>query len=176
MVAATTGSGLKKNIEKRKRVEASSFMKETIESLDNQFADLHNRSVELLSRLSPELLYERSGKENGSCGEHILRSAAGVEQSFGGLLANLWDDPFEWTLPESLNTTAKVLEYLAEVEATRRRAFAAFESDADLAKEIAGLSGTVQLLPFLLDTLQRARHHQQRALAAFELLKTENRT
>src|SRR3712207_7579473 len=37
-----------------------------------------------------------------SCGEHVLRSAAAVEQTFGGITVNLWDDPFEWTLPESL--------------------------------------------------------------------------
>ena len=55
-----------------------------------------------------------------SCGEQVLRSAAIVEQTFGGLTANLWDDPFEWTLPETLSTSAKVIEYLNEVEATRQ--------------------------------------------------------
>lgn len=97
-----------------------------------------------------------------------------VEQSFGGLTSNLWDDPFEWTLPETLNTPARVLEYLNEVEATRRRAFDALQSDDDLSKQIMTPAGETQLLPFLLDTLKRARHHQQRAVAIFESLKTEH--
>lgn len=150
-------------------------MRSTIERLDSQFTELYERSVELLSRLSPILLYAKmSGDSHDSSGEQILRSAAVVEQSFGGLTVNLWDDPFEWTLPETLNTPARVLEYLNEVETTRSRAFDAFKSDEELAKEIMSLSGPIQLLPFLLDTLQRARHHQQRAIAIFEVLNTKD--
>lgn len=147
-------------------------MKSTIESFDREFAALHQRSAELISRLSPETLYADPGEGNSnqSCGKQILRSAAAVEQACGGLTTNLWDDPFEWTLPETLSTPAKLLEYLREVEATRGSAFVAFESDGDLAKEIMAPSGAIQLLPFLLDTLERARHHQQRALAVAEVL------
>jgi hypothetical protein len=43
-------------------------------------------------------LYREQPATGDSCGEQVLRSAAIVEQSFGGLTANLWDDPFEWTL------------------------------------------------------------------------------
>lgn len=150
-------------------------MRSTIERLDSQFTELYEGSVELLSRLSPVLLYAKmSGDSHDSSGEQILRSAAVVEQSFGGLTVNLWDDPFEWTLPETLNTPARVLEYLNEVEATRLRAFDGFKSDEELAKEIMSPSGTIQLLPFLLDTLQRSRHHQQRAIAIFETLNTKD--
>jgi hypothetical protein len=94
-----------------------------------------------------------------------------IEQSFGGMTANLWDDPFEWTLPETLNTPAKVREYLSEVETLRNRAFLAFKNDEDLSKEIMTPAGAKQILPFLLDTLNRARHHQQRAFTALEFLK-----
>lgn len=149
-------------------------MDKSIERLDDQFADLHGRSCELVSRLSRESLYAKAEGFAASCGEQVLRSAAVVEQSFGGLTSNLWDDPFEWTLPETLNTPAKVLEYLNEVETTRRRAFDALQSDDDLSKQIMTPAGNTQLLPFLLDTLERARHHQQRAVAIFEFLKTEN--
>jgi len=151
-------------------------MDQLIESLDADFASIHQASCELLSRLSSESLYAKAavGPQNDSCGEQILRSAATVEQSFGGLTANLWDDPFEWTLPETLNTPGKVHEYLNEVETTRRRAFEAFSADEDLEKEIMTPSGEVKLQPFLLDTLQRARHHQQRAMAAFAILKPAN--
>ena len=151
-------------------------MRQSIENLDEQFADLHKRSCELASRLSHESLYVKPAPAQDSCGEQLLRSAAVVEQSFGGLTANLWDDPFEWTLPETLNTPAKVQEYLAEVEATRRHAFSALETDADLAKEIMTPAGSTQLLPFLLDTFQRARHHQAQAVAIYGVLVSERLT
>lgn len=145
-------------------------MNQSIDRLDAQFADLHTRSLDLVARLSRERLYAKGDGFTDSFGEQILRSAAVVEQSFGGLTANLWDDPFEWTLPETLNAPAKVLEYLDEVEATRRHAFGSFKSDADLSKEIMTPAGSTQLLPFLLDTLERARHHHQRAVTIYELL------
>ena len=142
--------------------------------LDEQFANLHRQSCVLIEGLSPEDLYRELPAAADSCGEQVLRSAAIVEQTFGGLTANLWDDPFEWTLPETLSTSAKVAEYLNEVEATRRAAFQLFQNDQDLAKEIMTPSGKTQLKPFLLDTLERARHHQQRAIAARDRL-TQNR-
>lgn len=145
-------------------------MNESIDRLDAEFADLHARSLDLIARLSREQLYAKSDGSADSFGEQILRSAAVIEQSFGGLTANLWDDPFEWTLPETLNAPAKVREYLEEVETTRRHAFGSFESDDDLSKEIMTPAGSAQLLPFLLDTLRRARHHHQRAVTIYELL------
>jgi hypothetical protein len=144
-------------------------MNKSIAKLDAQFADLHTRSLDLIVHLSGDQLYAKPDGSADSFGEQILRSAAVVEQSFGGLTANLWDDPFEWTLPETLNAPAKVLEYLDEVEATRRHAFDSFESDDDLSKEIMTPAGRAQLLPFLLDTLRRARHHHQRAVTIYEL-------
>ena len=128
------------------------------------------RSLELIASLPSELLYAKADGFADSFGEQILRSAAIVEQSFGGLTANLWDDPFEWTLPETLSAPDKVQEYLNEVEATRQRAFQSFESDDDLSKEIMTPAGSSQILPFLLDTLRRARHHHQRAVTIYELL------
>ena len=145
-----------------------------IRSLDEQFANLHRQSCDLIERLSPEQLYRELPATADSCGEQVLRSAAIVEQTFGGLTANLWDDPFEWTLPETLSTSAKVIEYLDEVETTRREAFQLFKSDQDLSKEIMAPSGKTQLRPFLLDTLKRARHHQQRAIAALDRLNQKS--
>ncbi|HYY56311.1 MAG TPA: hypothetical protein VE842_03210 [Pyrinomonadaceae bacterium] len=147
-----------------------------VRSLDEQFARLHARSCALLLLLPAEQLYSQPRRTNGallsavSCGEHLLRSAAAVEQSFGGITANLWDDPFEWTLPEALKTTALVAEYLNEVEATRQRGFALLTTDGDLRKEIALPSGEMQTLcALLLETLVRAAHHQGRAFASFRL-------
>jgi hypothetical protein len=151
-------------------------MDKFIEGLDRQFAKLHGDSHKLIEAISPVLLYQQpSGTSNSlplhSGGEYVLRSAAVVEQTFGGITTNLWDDPFEWTLPETLPTPAKVAAYLDEVEATRKRGFQLFKSDADLMKEIMAPSGHTQLLPLLLDTLVRAAHHHGRARATFEILQ-----
>jgi hypothetical protein len=151
-------------------------MDKFIEGLDRQFARLHGDSHKLIEAISPELLYQQPpGKSNSlplhSVGEHVLRSAAVVEQAFGGITSNLWDDPFEWTLPETLPTAEKVAGYLEEVEATRKHGFQLFKSDLDLVKEIMAPSGPTQLLPLLLDTLARAAHHQGRAWATFEILR-----
>ena len=153
-------------------------MDKFIEGLDRQFAQLHCDSHKLIEAISPELLYQQPpGKSNSlplhSCGEHVLRSAAVVEQTFGGITTNLWDDPFEWTLPETLSTPQKVAEYLDEVEASRKHGFDHFHSDEDLFKEIMAPSGSTQILPLLLDTLARAAHHQGRARATFEILRAE---
>lgn len=146
-----------------------------ISRLDEEFARLHERSGSLVKIIPADKLYWQPRPSGGpfpiySCGEHILRSAAKVEQTFGGINANLWDDPFEWTLPETLRTPERVTEYLAEVEATRRASFERFASDEDLVKEIAAPSGeTMPVCALLFDTLSRASHHQGRAFAVFRL-------
>jgi hypothetical protein len=127
----------------------------------------------------PEKLYWQPRPSSGafpvySCGEHVLRSAAVVEQTFGGISVNLWDDPFEWTLPETLQTNESVAAYLAEVDETRRRGFALFQSDEDLRKEIAVPSGERRtLFALLIETLARAAHHEGRAFATFRLFSDE---
>jgi hypothetical protein len=146
-----------------------------VRSLDEQFAQMHAHSVALVRLIPADKLYRqpREGTKSAfvySCGEHILRSAAAVEQTFGGITVSLWDDPFEWTLPEALPTHEHVIEYLNEAEETRLRAFALFHADADLLKEIAVPSGEMRTLFFLLiETLARAAHHQGRAFATLRL-------
>lgn len=148
-------------------------MRHIISCLDAEYARLHGRSLAFLELIPAEKLYWQPRASSGafpiySCGEHILRSAAAVEQSFGGINANLWDDPFEWTLPETLKTTESIREYLMEVEATRLEGFERFSLDGDLIKEIAVPSGeTKRLVSLLLETLSRASHHQGRAFAVF---------
>jgi hypothetical protein len=156
-------------------------MDKFIAGLDRQFAQLHSDSHKLIEAIWPELLYyQPPGTSNSlslhSCGEQILRSAAAVEQTFGGITTNLWDDPFEWTLPETLPTPGKVAGYLDEVEVTRKHGFQLFKSDSDLLKEIMAPAGYTQLLPLLLDTLTRAAHHQGRAWATFEILRAAKPT
>jgi hypothetical protein len=153
-------------------------MDKLIADLDRQFSQLHQESHELIHAIPPELLYYRLPNGSNSpppqsFGDQILRSAAIVEQTFGGITTNLWDDPFEWTLPETLSTPAKVADYLNEVEATRKRGFELFQSDADLLKEIMAPAGPTHLQPLLLDTLVRARHYLGSAKATFDLIRTE---
>ena len=147
-----------------------------VRSLDREFRRLHDRSCALLRLVPVEKLYwqPRPARAGAlpvySCGEHLLRSAASVEQTFGGINANLWDDPFEWTLPEALPTPADVEKYLGEAEETRLHTFARFRDDGDLLKEVATPAGEMQtLLALLLETHARASHHQGRAYATFRL-------
>ncbi len=148
-----------------------------VRGFDEQFAGLHGRSLALVQALTIERLYWQPAREPAartfpvySCGEHLLRSAAAVEQTFGGITVNLWDDPFEWTLPESLPTPEDVARYLGEAEATRRRAFEFLRSDEDLSKEIATPPGEMRtLFSLAVETLGRAAHHQGRAFATFRL-------
>ena len=133
-----------------------------VESLDRAFARLHLRSCRIIEQTAVAALYEASA--GPSIGESVLRCAAVVEQTFGGITANLWDDPFEWTLPEHLTTPAKIIEHLEEVEATRARAFASFTDDECLIKHIATpAEETQRLIDLLLETLARAASHQGEA-------------
>ncbi len=144
------------------------------QSLEHQFREIDRRSRALVNCIPDEKLHWRPPCEPGgapsSCGEHILRSAATVEQTCGGISANLWDDPFEWTLPESLPTSASVTKYISEVEATRARTFDLIREDSDLDKQIMTPSGQLEtLFSVLIETLARASHHQGRAYATFRL-------
>jgi hypothetical protein len=135
-----------------------------LDSLDREFALLHARSSQLIQQLSNDTVYRTPNNFQHSVGESILRSAAEVEQTFGGITANLWDDPFEWTLPEHLSTTTKIIEHLGEVETLRQRAFTSFADDSCLAKQVATPSDTRPLVDLLLGTLLRAREHQAEAV------------
>lgn len=144
--------------------------RKVVESFEKAFERLHSGSRTLIESTPLERLY--AGPATGSngvspcVGAYVLRSAAVIEQTFGGLTANLWDDPFEWTLPETLSTGARIIEYLDEVEETRKRAFACFSDDKDLLKDIAAPSGDMcSLIHLLLDTLVRAAELQGRAVA-----------
>jgi len=130
---------------------------------DHEFLRLQSEWRELIQTFEPNAIYHRTFAHELSFGEHLVRSAAAVEQTFDGITANLWDDPFEWTLPENLSTREKLVEYFDEVEATRQRGFGLFKDDEDLLKEVMTPSGKMHLASLLLDTLVRARNHQLRA-------------
>ena len=163
--------------------------REIVASLDREFARLHVNSCAVIESTPLEILYVVPSQSQSlsararvgstppgvsslpSVGESVLRSAAAIEQTFGGITANLWDDPFEWTLPEYLSTPAKINEHLSEVEATRKRAFESFADDASLLKHVAVPSGeTRPLIDLLSDTLLRAVDCQAQALLALKTL------
>jgi hypothetical protein len=101
--------------------------------------------------------------------ENLVRSAAAIEQMCGGLTANLWDDPFEWTLPETLSNANRIIEYLSEVDLARQRAFNSID-DGALTKYIAVPSGESRLLiGLLLETLIRASEFRGRASVQREI-------
>ena len=144
--------------------------REIVNQLELEFGRLIVSLKELVSSVSPDLLYRTPPAV--SIGESILRSAAKVEQTCGGLTANLWDDPFEWTLPETLSSADRIIEYLTEVEGALRRAFSAIADDTDLSKLVSVPSGEpVRLVSLLLETLVAAADHRGRALAAEESLR-----
>jgi hypothetical protein len=152
--------------------EARNDSQELIKSFDAQFLRLHTRSRSLVSAVSFDQVYRNPAPSGArSFGEYVLRSAAVVEQTFGGITANLWDDPFEWTLPEHLSTVERFNEYLEEVESMRRRGFASFAADSDLLKHVLVPAGhTQRLLVLLTETLVKAADYQGRAVATLEVM------
>ncbi len=148
--------------------------REVVGILEQEFASLLAGLTTFVRSVPTELLYgnpKAQGSVLPTVGESILKSAAVVEQLFGGLTANLWDDPFEWTLPETLSTADLIVEYLGEVDLIRQRAFACFAHDGDLLKHVSVPSGeSVRLLSLLLDTLVRASGYQGRAVATLKIL------
>jgi hypothetical protein len=156
--------------------------RQILESLDREFARLHANSCAAIASAPVGALYlvpsqigiPSSSSEPSSMvslGEGILRCAAAVERTFGGITSNLWDDPFEWTLPEYLSTPEKVTAHLAEVEETRKRAFSSFADDDCLLKQISLPTGQTQpLVGLLLETLVHAVNQQSQALLMLRIL------
>jgi hypothetical protein len=153
-------------------------MNRFIQTFDRQFLQLHQRSCEIIQKIPADKIFWQPLEKDSlfpinSCGEYILRSAGRIEQTFGGITTKLWDDPFEWTLPEKLASNSLILEYLEEVEATRQKGFAFFQSDEDLKKELPAPVKIVSLFELLLETLTIAENYQGRAVAIFRLISEE---
>jgi hypothetical protein len=153
--------------------------RDIVASLDREFSRLHRNacavieqtSTDLLYALAPQTVLPPGSPQLPSIGESVLRGAAVIEQTFGGITANLWDDPFEWTLPEYLSTPAKVKDHLDEVEATRRRAFTSFADDDCLLKRVSLPSGVTRpLIDLLKQTILNAASFQTRAAVVLKIL------
>ncbi len=151
------------------------FMQKFIETFDLQFRHLHNRSIELVGKIPPDKLFWQPFETHfqfpvNSFGANILRSAGKVEQTFNGIATRLWDDPFEWTLPEQLSTRELITEYLNEVETARLNSFTLFKSDEDLLREFPAPVKMRSIFEILLETVTTAENFQGRAIAVYNFL------
>lgn len=147
-------------------------------SFDAAFRKLDSLSRELMARTTEDQLFKKPRAFTNSLaafsiGEYILRSAAMVEKTFGGITTRLWDDPFEWTLPEKLADKPAITQYLDEVEATRLKGFTFFTSDSDLNRQMPAPEKLRSVFEILLETLAKAEHYQGRAFAVFQMLTDE---
>jgi hypothetical protein len=138
-------------------------MKDFITWFDLEFKRLETEWRDSIEQLDAASFYSENQQELSPAAEQILRSARIVEQVSGGITANLWDDPFEWTLPETLSTKDKLIAYVDEVRDARARAFQLFKDDADLLKTVMAPAGPTQLISLLLNALVRARLQQLQA-------------
>lgn len=143
-----------------------------------RFEGIHSRSVTLVEQCPNEILFHRP-RQLGyfpalfSCGEFLIRSAANVEMTFGGITRRLWDDPFEWTLAESIGSREKVLEYFSDVRKATDQGFGFIGSDGNLLREIPAPVALRPIVDVLLESLCMAEHLQGRAFAIFQLLSDE---
>ena len=133
--------------------------RQIVQHLEQEFSGLIQSLKDLVGSVPPE---------------YLVRSAAVVEQTCGGLTSNLWDDPFEWTLPETLSNPDRIVEYLSEVDLARQRAFSSITDDSALTKYIADPSGERLLISVLLETLVKALEHKGRALERIQSCQTNS--
>lgn len=151
-------------------------MRSLIDAFNTQFIRLHERSVGFVREIDSGNLFLRpygiaSELTVVTIGENILRSAAMVELAFGGITTRLWDDPFEWTLPEALSTGDKIIEYLNEVEATRQLGFGYFPEDSALARTIPAPRELRTIASIMLDTVAKAENYQGRAFSIYQMIQ-----
>ncbi len=156
-------------------------MKILIDVFSRKYEELHCRSVRLMNEIPEQFVFAQTPTEDEqmmklTVGENVIRAAAFVEMTFGGITTRLWDDPFEWTLTEALRDRSKILEYLMEVETTRKKGFDYFTSDDDLAREIPAPREMRSLGEILIDTLARSEHYQGRAFALYQYLTSRKLT
>ena len=148
--------------------------RDSIEELERAYISLLTDLTTLVQSVPPDSLYQHEQGIPGSIGENVIKSGGTLEQTLGGLTTNLWDDPFEWTLPETLSTPDLIVQYLREVEVARARAFARFVDDSALGKYIAVPSGEQKSIEsVLVDALQKATSYQHRAAEMKKMLSAD---
>jgi hypothetical protein len=148
--------------------------RERIEKIDLQFAEHHRERCELAQASGDERIYLTSDLKSlwpVSIGLHLIRSAAVVEQMINGITVRLWDDPFEWTLPERLPGVAYLIEYFHEVEAARIKGFEFLKDDLDLERSIPAPIDLKTLDQVFAETQRSSTNYLSRARS---LLSNDN--
>lgn len=154
-------------------------MRTLIEMLDAHFDDIDRRQRLLLERTPDKDLFRTADRAADtmlllSVGGLLLRSAAMVEQAFLGITRRLWDDPFEWTLPERLSTREAIVEYLDEVAATRKAGIGFLASDRDLTRQLPAPERLKPIGQVLLEAAARAENYMGRGEAVAKVLGAVN--
>ena len=134
-----------------------------IEGFSRSFVYLHVERRRLAGSYNDIALYASVKSSNGlwpaSAATLLVRSAAVVEQMINGVTVRLWDDPFEWTLPERLPTASHLICYFEEVEAARLRGFEFLTDDDDLALSIPAPEVLKTLGQIFHDAIVRSENH-----------------
>lgn len=126
-------------------------MGEEIRILRADFLRLLDRADQMLFRMEEPWDADRRAAVEG-----LVRGCGVLEQVMSGIMTRMWDDPFEWTLPEELNDKEKVSEYVKEVRLLVDKGFGFFTSDLELGKVIPSPSGAIALGQLLVDALATA--------------------
>ena len=150
-------------------------MRTLIESLDLRFTDIDGRQRKLLAEITDDKLFWTPISSVDSMillsvGGAVLRSAAMVEQVFLGITRRLWDDPFEWTLPEKLSNISAITEYLDEVASTRSSGLAFLTSDADLSRQLPAPEKLMPIFEALVESIAKAENYLGRGEAIRRLI------
>jgi hypothetical protein len=153
-------------------------MRILIESLDARFTRIDAHQHTLLKGTPPAKLFWSPISTADtlitlSVGGGILRSAAMVEQAFLGLTRRLWDDPFEWTLPEKLCSHEAIINYLDEVAETRKTGLAFLASDSDLSRMLPAPEELKPILAVLMESIADSEYFLGHAEAVLRLIAAD---
>jgi hypothetical protein len=151
-------------------------MEPMIATFARQFDNIDAQCRELLDMMPGEKLFTRPVELNNSMapisfGEFLVRSSGMVEQTMGGITRRLWDDPFEWTLPEALRNRDGILEYFDEVRSTRMDAFSFIRTDSELFREMPSPIAVRSLADIFIGTIARSHFYLGEAAAIYQIVE-----
>ena len=134
-----------------------------IEEYSTRFAFMHSERCQLVRSNEDSALFAVSGDADAlwptSPATSLIRSAAAVEQMINGITVRLWDNPFEWTLPERMPTGSHLAEYFKEVEEARVRGFEFLKDDADLGRSLPAPLELKKLEEILTEAIGRSEKY-----------------
>ncbi|NNE67068.1 MAG: hypothetical protein HKN33_10930 [Pyrinomonadaceae bacterium] len=119
----------------------------------------HTRIEDIRSVIEKEDTDALFGSNADAPGYALIRSAAVLEQCFGGITTRLWDDPFEWTLVEQMARGPRFIEYIDEVGAACNRCFLAISDDNALTREIPAPEKMASVFSVLLTAYTKSTGH-----------------